>query len=182
VYGVRDFASYLYRLVGDAIFRGAAIAGALAFLVKSLLPSPRRAAILDSPSLYLVILGIGFVVAAYRLDRSLRARVSTERAALVRELRTMLISLKFNIERRNKEPVPINQAMVIEGLARDLRDEYVIAECGEIKTILQRNYDSRYHVAYMFEDARVDYDSVRGRVDHVLKHLDEVYGPGKPKS
>ena len=181
---IKDFTVYFSRLVRDGVFIAVTFVDATTFLVKSFVPSTRRPPILDESWAYLVVLAFGFVIAAYRLDRDLRARLSTERSALREELKERLIRLKFTIERRNKEPIPMDQVLGIEGLAKDLKDGYVIAGCGEIKSILQRNYESRYYVVYLFEDARKDYDSVRAKVDHALNHLEKTVGPvmsGSPR-
>jgi hypothetical protein len=175
----KDFLSYLGRLVGDAIFRAVAIADAIAFLVKLFVPPAYRPLIPDESWAYLIVLVFGFVIAAYRIDQNLRSRLSTERSALCKDLRGRLIRLKFTIERRNKTPIPLDQILEIQGLAKDIGDEYVIDECGEMKDVLQRNYDSRQYLVDMFEDARRDYDSVRARVDFALDRIEKIVGPVK---
>jgi hypothetical protein len=172
---VWDFAGYVWRLVWNAVGLGTAFVGGVGLIVKGLVPPTRRPPILDAPSwVYLMVLALGFVIAAYRLDRDLRAKISTERRVLVRELTERLVKLKVTIERRNRAPIPIDQILGIQGLAKDLGDEYVIAECEETKNILQRNYDTRDYILQMFGEAEGDYDAVRAKVDHVLKHLAEV--------
>jgi len=123
----------------------------------------------------LVILAIGFMSAAYRIDRDLRAKLSTERSALRKDFKKKLITLRFTIERRNRgEMIPMDQVLIIKDLAKDLGDSYMIAECDEIERVLQRNYDSLGQIAYLFEQSRRDYDSVIGRIGYVLNHLEKI--------
>jgi len=171
---LKDFGLYLWRLVRNWFFLAGAIIDALGLIAKSVTPPTRRPGVLDESWFYLTVLAVAFVIAAYRLDRDLRANLFTERDKLQRELRDRLIELKFSIESRPQEPIPINQAMVIEATAKDLGDAYVIAECAEIRTILQRSRESGLRIMEMFVADRRDFDSVRARVDYVLKHLDKI--------
>ncbi len=70
----------------------------------------------------------------------------------------------------------MDQALEIVGIAKELRDGYVIAECEEIKNLLERNYDSRYLIVDLFRKARKDYDSVRARIGYVLDRIDKAAG------
>jgi hypothetical protein len=171
---VWDFAGYVWRLVWNAVGLGTAFVGGVGLIVKGLVPPTRRPPILDAPSwVYLIVLAFGFVIAAYRLDRDLRAKLSTERRELIRELRDRLIILKTTLERRSSERIPIDQFLIIEGLAKDLGDGQVILECGEMKNVLQPHYDRGSFIADLQGPTR-DYDSVRTRIDFVLKRLAEV--------
>ena len=123
--------------------------------------------------MYLAVLAVGFLIAAYRLDRDLRAKLARQRSALCKELMERLIDLKFTIERRDKERIPMDQFLKIYDLAKDLGDGYVIAECEQIGSALQPNYDGGRSIASLFEDARKDYESATGRIDYILKYLRE---------
>ncbi len=183
---IKDFAFYLSRLVRDGILRAVTIVDVGAFLVKSLIPPTRRPAFLDESGVYLTVLAVAFVIAAYRLDRDLRAKVllfgSTEERALRREIRERLIRLKGAIERHSQEAIPMDQALEIVGIAKELRDGYVIAECEEIKNLLEHNYDSRYLIVDLFRKARKDYDSVRARIGYVLDRIDKAASLADPST
>src|SRR5713226_1905244 len=170
---IRDFAGYIWRLVWNAIVIGAGITDGVGLLVKALVPPTRRPPILDASWVYLVVLAFAFAISAYGLDRDLRAKLSTERRVLVRELRERLIRLKTAIESRSPERIPIDQFLVIEGLAKDLGDRQAILKCGEMKSVLQRHYDGGSRIAD-FQDATRDYDSVRTRIDFVRNRLEGV--------
>ncbi len=174
---IKDFAAYFLLLARDGLFLAIAIADAGTFLVKSLIPIARRPVILDESWVYLSLLAIAFAIAAYKRDRDLRLRISSasvEQSRLLRrELKERLIKLKFTIERRNREPIPMDQILGILGLAKELGDKDVTAECEEIKNVLERNYDSRYYISELFETSRKDYDSVRARIGYVLDRLEK---------
>ncbi len=183
---IRDFAAYFSYLVRDGIFIAVAIAEVVAFLVKSSIPLTRRPAILDESWVYLSMLATGFVIAAFRLNRNLAVKVyltSPEQRALRKELRERVIRLKFTIEGRNQERIPLDHALEILGLAKELGDGYVIGECEEMKGILERNHNNRYLIVDMWRNARKDYESVVARTGYVLDRLEKTAGgtnSGKP--
>src|SRR5438034_11191701 len=100
---IQDFAGYVWRLVWNAVIFGAGIIDGVGLLVKALVPPTRRPPILDASWVYLMVLAFAIAISAYKLDRDLRAKLSTERRALVRELRERLIRLKTTLERRRHE-------------------------------------------------------------------------------
>ncbi len=176
---IKDFVVYFSQLVRDGIFIAVTFAEVIAFFVKSAIPLPRRPAILDESWVYLAILATGFVIAAFRLHRDLDVKASLtsrERRALRKELREKVIRLKFTIEGRKVERIPVDQALEILGLAKELGDGYLIAECEEIKGLLERNHDSQHYIENMSRNSRRDYESVIARTGYILNWLEKTVG------
>ncbi len=176
---IKALLSYLSLLIRDGIFLAVAIAEAVAFIVKSAIPLARRPAILDESWVYLAILATGFVIAAFRLHRDLEVKASLtspERRALRKELGEKVIRLKFTIGGRKVERIPVDQALEILGLAKELGNGYLIAECEEIKGLLERNHDSQHYVENMSRNSRRDYESVIAKTGFILNWLEKTVG------